>query len=394
MSNFWKKKPTMKNDISYQKYKIIDNDINSDTIEQYKLPNGYTWNTINIDNEDIVLIVNFLKEHYLSSKGSKFNIDYTIEYLKYRINNGYFITINNEKNIILGVVGITESKGYIYDEEHTFIEPCLLCVNKNCRMKGIAELLMNEVIRIGKDNNYKTGLFITEKNVVKPIGRVRYYSRPLNYKHLYNNEFMSIAIQDINIDEIHNKTKINLKPNKRYVIVGNTEENVNKIYDLYEEYTKSFFIRQKLTKDDIGRILLNENYCTTIFVKNDNGDVVDFISYLKYDVINTEKEEDNKIRCAKIFMYSSNKTNPELLFINVIKQMSFDKHHIVYIPDIMHSSDFILSKIKNADEDTDDEEENAVFQYNIIKTIKTEYMNMFNIELQNMKQNNISWLLF
>ena len=62
--------------------------------------------------------------------------------------------------------------------------------------------------------------------------------------------------------------------------------------------------------------------------------------------------------------------------------------------DMMHSNTIILSNIKNADEDTDDEEENAIYDMNIVKTEKKIFMNLFNWRCEPFKQNMVSWLLF
>ena len=93
-------------------------------------------------------------------------------------------------------------------------------------------------------------------------------------------------------------------------------------------------------------------------------------------------------------MYSSNNVRVDILFINILKHLSYEKNHIVYIPDMMHSNDAILSKIKNVDEDTDDEEEHANYDLSIVKTAKKTFVNLFNWKCEKLKQNMISWLLF
>jgi hypothetical protein len=125
---------------------------------------------------------------------------------------------------------------------------------------------------------------------------------------------------------------------------------------------------------------------------------VDFVTYNFYDIDNKEnkenKEGDNIIKVANLLMYSSNEVRPDLIFINILKQISFDKIHIVYMMDMMHSNEFILSNVKNADEDTDDDEEHATYDMNILKTGKKLFINLFNWRCETFKQNMISWLTF
>ena len=59
-----------------------------------------------------------------------------------------------------------------------------------------------------------------------------------------------------------------------------------------------------------------------------------------------------------------------------------------------HSNKIILSNVKNADEDTDEEEENAVYDMNIIKSNKKIFLNLFNWKCNTFTQNMVSWLLF
>jgi len=93
-------------------------------------------------------------------------------------------------------------------------------------------------------------------------------------------------------------------------------------------------------------------------------------------------------------MYSANNVRSDLLFINILKQISYDKIHVIYINDMMHSNEAILSNVKNADEDTDDEEETAVFDMNIVKTSKKTFITLYNIECESLKQTMVSWLIF
>jgi hypothetical protein len=144
--------------------------------------------------------------------------------------------------------------------------------------------------------------------------------------------------------------------------------------------------------------MFNEKYVKTVLVMSDDDSVktpVDFITYNFYDIINTNnKDGDNIIKTANLLMYSSNEIRPDLIFINILKQMSFDKIHNVFVMDMMHNNEFILSNVKNADEDTDDEEENSTYDMNIGKTGKKLFINLFNWKCGTFKQNMISWLTF
>jgi hypothetical protein len=92
-------------------------------------------------------------------------------------------------------------------------------------------------------------------------------------------------------------------------------------------------------------------------------------------------------------MYSANNTTPELLFINILKQLSYDKIHVVYINDVMRNNEIILSETYDALEESDCEDEKQ-YDMNLIKTYYKSYLNLFNIESPTFTQNMISWLIF
>jgi len=397
---YWKNKPVMKLDEKIYTSEQISGDENLSRFKKNEftqLPIGYTWNKIDVcDDLEMVNVCEFLSEHYKRGSESIYIIKYDTERIQWEMSNtGYFLTICFE-NKIIGLIGFTYRTVQIHADRHTMTEPMYMCCEKKYRGKGIAKVLMDETIRQSLLTGINKGVFCDNRIVPKPIVTLRQYSRSLNYKKLRENEF--VEIHGIDDDVVHNKTKINLKPNKRYVVATNTEENINLVYDLYRQYMKTFSFHMVLTKKDIENYMFNEKYVKTVLVMSDDDSVktpVDFITYNFYDIINiNNKDGDNIIKTANLLMYSSNEIRPDLIFINILKQMSFDKIHNVFVMDMMHNNEFILSNVKNADEDTDDEEENSTYDMNIGKTGKKLFINLFNWKCGTFKQNMISWLTF
>lgn len=399
-SKYWKNKPVMKIDEkNYSSTQIS----NSEDLSRFKkdvvtqLPTGYTWDKIDVcDDQGMSDVSAFLSEHYKRGTESVYVIKYDADRLRWEMSNtGYFLTIRNE-NKIVGLIGFTYRTVQIHSDRHTMTEPMYMCCEKKYRNKGIAKVLMDETIRQSLMTGIDKGVFCDNRIVPKPIVTLRQYSRPLNYKKLRENNFVEICGVDDEI--VHNRTKINLKPNKKYVVAENTEENINIVHELYCRYMKTFSFHMVLTKKDIENYMFNEKYVKTVLIMSDdesNTKPIDFITYNFYDIINTDnKEGDNVVKVANLLMYSSNEVRPDLIFINILKQISFDKIQIVYVMDMMHNNEFILSNVKNAEEDTDDDEENATYDMNIVKTGKKLFINLFNWRCGTFKQNMISWLTF
>lgn len=404
-TKYWKSKPVMRLDekiyTSEQIYTSDEIAKKYKKIEPTKLPTGYQWKKIDIcDDSNMKDVSTFLSTHYRRGTESMYIVQYDPDRLRWEMNHaGYFLTVVDANNSIVGLIGFTYRTVQIFSDVNTMIEPMYMCCEKKYRKTGIAKVLMDETIRQSIINGIDKGVFCDNRIVPKPIATFRQYSRPINYKKLRENDFVEIG--GVDDETVHNKTKINLKPNKRYVFAENNKENIDLVYDLYNRYMNSFSFHMILSKKDIENYLFNEKYAKTYIIMSDSeetsegGRPIDFVTYNYYDIINTEnKTSDNIIKAANVLMYSSNEARPDVIFINLLKQLSFDKIHIVYVMDMMHSNKIILSNVKNADEDTDDEEENAVYDMNMIKSNKKFFLNLFNWKCNTLTQNMASWLLF
>jgi len=414
-TKYWKSKPVMKLDekiyTSEQINTIDETSRKYKKTEPTKLPTGYRWKKIDIcDDSNMKDVSTFLSTHYRRGTESVYIIQYDPDRLRWEMNNsGYFLTVVDANDSIVGLIGFTYRTVQIFSDQHTMIEPMYMCCEKKYRKTGIAKVLMDETIRQSVTYGIDKGVFCDNRIVPKPIATFRQYSRPINYKKLRENDFVEIGgVED---EIVHNKTKINLKPNRRYVFAENNEQNIDLVYDLYNRYMDTFSFHMVLSKKDIENYLFNDKYARTYIIMSDpesdetegnpgkrgskESHPIDFVTYNYYDIINTEnKTSDNVIKAANVLMYSSNEARPDVIFINLLKQLSFDKIHIVYIMDMMHSNKIILSNVKNADEDTDEEEENAVYDMNMIKSNKKIFLNLFNWKCNTFTQNMVSWLLF
>lgn len=397
-SRYWKNKPVMKvNEKAQASSQIYSRDEANSfrKSEPSRLPVGYTWRTIYIsDEEGMVRISDFLTTHFKRGTESDYIIRYDPDRLRWEMcNRGYYVTVEATNGEIAGVIGYTHRNMQVFEKQQLITEPMYICCQKKYRKTGIAKVLIDEVIRQSANLGIDQGVVCNNRVVSRPVARFRQYSRPLNYKKLREQDF--VAVQGVDDDIAHNRTRINLMPNKKYVVAEKTEENIRTVHRLYNRYMESFNIHVVMGLNEIENYMFDERYVKTLLVFNDNNECVDFITYNFYDLINTTKtDDDNIIRVANILMYSSNTVRPDLLFINLLKQLAYDKIHIVYINDMMHSNEFILSNVKDADEDTDDEEENAFYDNMIAKTTKRTFLSMFNWRCASLKQNMASWLLF
>jgi hypothetical protein len=384
-NKFWNTKPVMKKNTNIFETKIIDTNIEKKS-EQTKLPDGFVWEEISYDNGSSVC--DFINKYYKRGNNSNYVIMYDTERIKWETNNkGYFLVIKNN-NEIIACVCVSFVSVMLNDKTYDMCNPQYLCCADDYKNHGITRVLVDEVARLTNNN---TGIFLSNTIIAQPISTIRYYTRPLNYKKLRENDFVEIG--GMKDDEIHNKLRINLKPNKQYIKIEYNESMLELVYSMYCKYMTSFNVSMVLTKDELKNYLFNTKYVKTFLITSNNIPV-DFVSYNFYDITNTQKTENNIIKACNLLMYSSNVIAPEIMFMNIMKNMNADGHEIVFINDTMNNTDIILSSVKNANEDTEDEEENANYNLNIMKTSKKSFMYLYNLKNPLFKQNMVSWFLF
>jgi len=387
-NKFWNTKPVMKKNTNIFETKIIDTNIEKKT-EQTKLPDGFVWEEISYDNGSSVC--DFINKYYKRGNNSKYVIMYDTERIKWETNNkGYFLVIKNN-NEIIACVCVSFVSVMLNDKTYDMCNPQYLCCADDWQNHGITRVLVDEVSRLANVNINNTGIFLSNTIIAQPISTIRYYTRPLNYKKLRENDFVEIG--GMKDDEIHNKLRINLKPNKQYIKIEYNESMLELVYSMYCKYMTTFNVSMVLTKDELKNYLFNTKYVKTFLITSNNIPV-DFVSYNFYDITNTQKTENNIIKACNLLMYSSNVIAPEIMFMNIMKNMNADGHEIVFINDTMNNTDIILSSVKNANEDTEDEEENANYNLNIMKTSKKSFMYLYNLKNPLFKQNMVSWFLF
>jgi hypothetical protein len=384
-NKFWNTKPVMKKNTNIFETKIIDTNIEKKS-EQTKLPDGFVWEEISYDNGSSVC--DFINKYYKRGNNSNYVVMYDTERIKWETNNkGYFLVIKNN-NEIIACVCVSFVSVMLNDKTYDMCNPQYLCCADDYKNHGITRVLVDEVARLTNNN---TGIFLSNTIIAQPISTIRYYTRPLNYKKLRENDFVEIG--GMKDDEIHNKLRINLKPNKQYIKIEYNESMLELVYSMYCKYMISFNVSMVLTKDELKNYLFNTKYVKTFLITSNNIPV-DFVSYNFYDITNTQKTENNIIKACNLLMYSSNVIAPEIMFMNIMKNMNADGHEIVFINDTMNNTDIILSSVKNANEDTEDEEENANYNLNIMKTSKKSFMYLYNLKNPLFKQNMVSWFLF
>ena len=394
-SIFWSKKPvTQINKIVSTTSKICDLDkislYNSETpisISQLE------WESIDLEDFcKLSQVCDFLNLHYDKDQSSTFSYFFTPDILKFFIQNGECLVLQFEDNI-LGTISYTKQNLVINNKNEDFINVNFLCIHPKYRNQGtqkMVHLLIDEVTRKCVNNKYNSGIFTTNKKVARPISAIRYYNRPLNYNKLHKHNFISID-SDNNSNNLHKRFLENVDPPDHYINVTSEDIKNNnymeEIHKLYNEYMSRYNLYVNYSKEELEKILFNDNVDVYI-LKNKNNKIVDFLSYFNYT--KAIKDSDEQINISHLYLYTCLTEDIQLLISNFIRTVSKNNNtDLITITDNMQNSEALLSELKHFDIDSDNDDYEKVYDYKFGKSPIKSYINLFNWQCPQMKPNQI-----
>lgn len=355
------------------------------------------WTSVNLsDDSELNEVTCFINEHYVTDQQEKFTLHYEPQFIKWALgSDGELLTLKYGSNI-LGTVGFTIRNMTVENHTGTFGEVNFLCVHPKYRSinkkkstkktQHIVHVLIDEAIRRIVNKGTVKGIFTTEKYIPTPTATIRFFHRPLNYRKLFKHKF---TILPGDVDSIHTRFAESIEPQEYYKVAK--EDNINEIFDLYNEYAIKYNISVKYSKDELKHYLFSP--FTKTYVMESKGEIVDFVSY--YVLSQSVKGSDEKIKGAYLFLYSCNKEDIQLLASNVIRLITRDTDCDVFnVTDVMNNSDFLLSNKKYADEESDQEDYEKSYDHKFIKGSGKLNLNFFNFGTSRMHSGQICWTSF
>jgi hypothetical protein len=377
---FWKNKPMMKTNDFVSSSSRID-DLNEKFLyngnNQHVLPEQMSWNIIEMtDEKSLSVVCEFLNTYYCE----KNNIYFTSQFLNFVLGEKGFILsiVSKNNNALCGVVCVSVKNMIVYDKIREFALPNFLCAHPKFRKKGIAETMMNELIRYTNvKKNIQQGIFPSNTKLslaLQPCTVLRKYHRPINYNKLFDSGFMKIDGKE---NVIHNKFAVSSQdaPLDNYILMK--KEHIDKVFDLYNNYMSQYNVSCKYTKEEFENLLLNNNIVKSyVITDNSCANIVDFVSYCQVQYKGTN---GNTVNAGHIFLYSLLKEYGESMMTNLIKLMNKNGIDVAITNDDSAIIDTILSEKYNGGEDSDIETYEKVYEHKFLKKQKV-YVNLFNWE--------------
>ena len=130
-----------------------------------------------------------------------------------------------------------------------------------------------------------------------------------------------------------------MKPSSYYFKAN--KEDINKIYELYNQFMKKFNLFVKYSEEELQKLLFNP-IVKCYVMKNKNNEIVDFVSFYQQNqlVCGTDK----KIKNSDLFLYSCLTEDITLLISNTIRLVKRDTDSDLFnVSDVMMNSEFLLS---------------------------------------------------
>lgn len=190
---FWSTQPVPRMDEKIQVNESIEADKSLSDIrsDPYSLPDGFQWDTINID-EPLVLkeLYILLNENYVEDDDAMFRFDYQPEFLKWALQppgwrKEWHVGVRIIKSgRLVGFISAIPGNVKIYDKLQKIVEINFLCVHKKLRSKRVAPVLIREITRRVNLTGIFQAVYTAGVVLPKPVSTSRYWHRSLNPKKL------------------------------------------------------------------------------------------------------------------------------------------------------------------------------------------------------------------
>ncbi len=312
--------------------------------EYLSLPDDYTWRIFDVTNfEECKEISEFLKYNYVENKKNEYRFNYTTEFIFWYLNCLKSIAIGiMHNNILVGFISARYIKVSINKQLEDQVEINFLCVKKNERNNRLCVFLIQQMKILNMTDGIFQGIFTSENKYYYLLSSVKYYSRMINIKHLYDIKYIK---SNNTLNELENHYSLpKIKGSKQLIKLTRNDVNFyDKFYELYNKYVSKFTVHEIFTKENFINSFNNEHVITFVLVEN--GNVLDFISYY-YINISLTKNPDEYMKDGYLYYYTNNSNNLYKMFQLLLYKLKEDNIDSFLALNIMDTESSMLEDMK------------------------------------------------
>ncbi|XP_057651343.1 glycylpeptide N-tetradecanoyltransferase [Diorhabda carinulata] len=346
---FWHTQPVPKMDEKITVNEAIEPDKEPSEIreEPYSLPDGFKWDTLNLD-EPLVLkeLYTLLNENYVEDDDCMFRFDYQPEFLKWALQppgwkREWHCGVRVVKSSrLVGFISAIPATLNVYKKRQQMVEINFLCVHKKLRSKRVAPVLIREITRRVHLNGIFQAVYTAGIVLPKPVSTCTYWHRSLNPKKLIEVKFSHLS-RNMTLQRTLKLYKLPDKP-KTPGFRKMTPNDVPQAHKLLEEYLSRFDLAPNFNEEDFTHWFLPRTNIIDSFVVETNGEITDFISYYTLPSTVMHHPVHKTLKAAYSF-YNVSKGTPWIpLMTDALisaKQLNFDVFNAL---DLMDNSEFLL----------------------------------------------------
>lgn len=253
--------------------------------EPYSLPDGFEWDTMQIDDQSVLKeLYTLLNENYVEDDDAMFRFDYQPDFLKWALQPPGWrpdwhvgVRVSKSKKLV-GFISAIPGTIRVYDKLLRIVEINFLCVHKKLRAKRVAPVLIREITRRVNLTGVFQAVYTAGVVLPKPVATCRYWHRSLNAKKLIDVQFSHLSRnmtmqRYVKLYKLPEQTKI---PGFRPMRVG----DLKKAGALLAKYMAQFSVAPVFDEEEFAHWFTPRPDIVNAFVvEGRDGEVTDMVSF-------------------------------------------------------------------------------------------------------------------
>ncbi|XP_063984603.1 glycylpeptide N-tetradecanoyltransferase 1 isoform X1 [Diachasmimorpha longicaudata] len=310
---FWSTQPVPRMDEKIVVNEPIEQNKTSIRPEPYSLPDGFQWDTLDLDDPLVLAeLYTLLSENYVEDDDAMFRFDYPQDFLKWALQPpGWCKEWHCGVRVIksgrlVGFISAIPATLRVYDHSQKMVEINFLCVHKKLRSKRVAPVLIREITRRVNLLGIFQAVYTAGVILPKPIATCRYWHRSLNpkklieikFSHLSRNMTMQRTLKFYKLPE-HPKVPGFRKLEARDAVQA---------YKLLNEYLEKFDLAPIFNEEEFRHWFTPHNGIINSFVVENDGKITDLVSYYTLPSSVMHHQTHKTLKAAYSFYNVSTKT--------------------------------------------------------------------------------------
>merc|ERR1719318_1114872 len=292
---FWSTQPVPAIDEVVTSNECISEDVATGEVRQepYSLPDGFKWDTLQLDDPLVLKEVYvLLNENYVEDDDNMFRFDYSPEFIGWALQPPGWIKEWHtgvrvaKSNKLVGFISAVPAHIRMYEKYKHMVEINFLCVHKKLRSKRLAPVLIREITRRVNIQGIFQAVYTAGVVLPKPVGTCRYWHRSINPKKLIEVKFSHLSRnmtmqRHLKLYRLPEDTKT---PGMRKFRI----EDVPAVTVLLNDYLSRFDLTPVFSEQDVQHWFLPQENIIEAYVVEDPatpGKMTDFVSFYNVSTV-------------------------------------------------------------------------------------------------------------